>query len=293
MPKAERQLIFSVEKFHELYIYLLAILQELHQLRMRKLEAAKEKRIPSAEDLNPNRAFIDNVFLRELEANKELNEQTSTYKIQWDEDRLDLIKDVHSKLMDYEPYQIYVKKKEHSEAEQLQIVIQVFKDCIANNELVQNTVDDASIFWSDDLDLASSMVLKTIKAWKGKTWNGQGPLLPLFKEEKEERDFMKDLFRTTITMSADHENRIADKASNWDLDRIAYSDMVLMKMALAEARTFKSIPTKVTMNEYIELSKYYSTPKSAPFINGVLDKLFIEMKTDGEIKKIGRGLLES
>ena len=293
MPKAERQLIFSVEKFHELYIYLLSVLNQVHKLRIERLELAKKKRIPSADDLNPNLAFIENPFLVELEVNKALDELTSKYKIEWDEERMDIIKDVYNQMVEHEVYIAFLEKEEIDEKDSLQVVVQIFKDCIANNELVQHAIDEASIFWSDDLDLAASMGLKTIKAWKGKKWEGEAPLLNLFKEEKEEREFLKELFRQTIVLSGEHENLISDKASNWDLDRIAYTDMILMKMALAEARTFKSIPTKVSINEYIELSKYYSTPKSGPFINGILDKLFEEMKGTGDIKKMGRGLLES
>lgn len=293
MPKAERQLIFSVEKFHELYIYLLSIMQQVHKLRIERLELSKKKRIPSAEDLNPNRAFVDNPFMVELSDNKALDLLTTRYKIQWDEERMDVIKEVYQRMMENEVYLAFMDMESPDEKDQLHVVVQIFKDCVVNNELVQHSVDEASIFWSDDLDLAASMGLKTIKSWKGKKWNGEAPLLNLFKEEKEEREFLKELFRQTIVLSIDHENMIAEKASNWDLDRIAYADMILMKMALAEARTFKSIPTKVSINEYIELSKYYSTPKSGPFINGVLDKLFDEMKKSGDIKKIGRGLLES
>jgi transcription antitermination protein NusB len=293
MPKAERQLIFSVEKFHELYIYLLSVLNQVHRLRIERLELAKKKRIPSAQDLNPSRAFVDNPFFVELEENKALDEHTSRYKMEWNEERMDIIKDFYNQMVEHEVYISFLEKDEIDEKDSLHVLVQIFKDCIANNELVQHAIDEASIFWSDDLDLAASMGLKTIKAWKGKKWEGDAPLLSLFKEEKEEREFLKELFRQTIVLSGEHENLISDKASNWDLDRIAYTDMILMKMALAEARTFKSIPTKVSINEYIELSKYYSTPKSGPFINGILDKLYEELKGSGDIKKMGRGLLES
>jgi len=293
MPKAERQLVFSVEKFHELYIYLLSILHQVYLLRLERMEMGKKKRVPTALDLNPGMAFANNSFLVELNQNKALDELTSRYKIEWDDERKDVIKDVYQQMMESEAYISYMDLDKPDEKADLQVVVSTFKDCIANNSLVQHAIDEASIFWADDLDLAASMGLKTIKSWKEKEWKGEAPLLTLFKQEKEEREFMKELFRKTIVLSTEHELKIADKASNWDLDRIAYSDMILMKMALAEARTFESIPTKVTINEYIELSKYYSTPKSAPFINGVLDKLFDEMKESGEIKKIGRGLLES
>lgn len=291
MGKAERQLMFSVTKFHELYIYLLAILQRLHLLRVEKMEMARKRRVPTDEDLNPNLRFVENPFLVELSANKALNKAVETYKIQWDEDRLAIVKDAYQKMLGLPEYQGYMSGE--GEMNDQQIVTKVLKECIANNELIQHHLDEMSIFWVDDLDLASSMAIKTIKAWKKVEEEGKGEVLGLYKDEKEEKDFVEKLFRNTILESAEHEELIGEKTKNWDLDRIAYMDMLLMKMALTEARTFKSIPTKVTMNEYLELSKYYSTPKSNAFINGVLDKLFAEMKEDGRIKKIGRGLLET
>ena len=135
--------------------------------------------------------------------------------------------------------------------------------------------------------------MEYLKSWKNVKELGSGELLELYKDAKEEREFARDLFAKTILQSTENEGLIDSSTKNWDLDRIAYMDMLIMKMALSEARTFKSIPTKVTMNEYIELSKSYSTVKSSNFINGVLDKLFLELTESGEIKKMGRGLLES
>ncbi len=293
MPKAERQLFFSIEKFYELYIQLLSIMQRVHQLRKEKMEQQRNRHLATEGDKNPNTRFIDNVILKEVEVNKELAGKLESNKIQWDDDSMHIIRDVHTKMIESEEYKEYMSKESGELEEEVKIVSDVFKQYVVNNELVQHYFDEMSIFWADDLDLAASMALKTLKSWKKVKEPGSGALLELYKDAKEETEFARDLFRKTIVQSAENEAHIDASTKNWDLDRIAYMDMLIMKMALAEARTFKSIPTKVTMNEYIELSKFYSTVKSSPFINGVLDKLFLEMKESGEIKKMGRGLLES
>ena len=293
MPRAERQLFFSIEKFHELYVYLLSMMERLHHLRKEKLDLQTKRIMATEEDKNPNRRFIDNPILLELEENKELEAACAKYGIQWDEERMDLIKDVHAKMIATNFYADYIAEREGTDEEEVKIVSDVFKKCVANNDLVQHFLDERSIFWADDLDLAASMALKTLKAWKKLPERGAGKLLELYKEPEEEQEFVRELFRKTILQSNENEILVDSATKNWDLERIAYMDIVLMKMALSEAKTFKSIPTKVTMNEYIELAKFYSTPKSSTFINGVLDKLFAELQKNGQIKKMGRGLLES
>ncbi|NNC82268.1 MAG: transcription antitermination factor NusB [Flavobacteriales bacterium] len=293
MPKAERQLFFSIEKFHELYVYLLSMMERLHHLRKEKLELQTKRIMATEEDRNPNKRFVENPIFLELEANEELEVACTKYAIQWDEDRMDIIRDIHAKVIKSEAYNEYMEHEVGTEEEDVKIISDLFKKCVANNDLVQHFLDEKSIFWADDLDLAASMALKTMKAWKNVHEQGKGELLPLYKEPEEEKEFVRELFRRSIVESNENEILIDSATKNWDLERIAYMDMVLMKMAISEAKTFKSIPTKVTMNEYIELAKFYSTPKSSTFINGVLDKLFEELKKNGQIKKMGRGLLES
>jgi N utilization substance protein B len=151
-------------------------------------------------------------------------------------------------------------------------------------------LEEIGIFWNDDLDLASSMALKTLKTIK-ETDNDLA-LMPLWKSDDDEEEYTKQLFRRTLALGADSEKMISENAPNWEIDRIATMDMVILKMALAEAQTFESIPLKVTMNEYIELANYYSTPKSNVFINGILETLFGKLQTDGKISKLGRGLID-
>lgn len=292
LPKAERQLMHSVDKFYEMYIHLLAILQRLHGLRLEKLELQRKRIMGTVEDKNPSTRFVDNPILMELVNNKALDQAMQQYKIQFDDDRMDLVRDVHARMMRGEDYERYMALEEVTPQDDMRVVVQVFKKCLVNSELIQFDFDEKSIFWSDDLDLAASMCIKTLKGFVDAEL-GEGELMALYKDEKEEKEFVKLLFRNSVMQSEENIELIQERTENWEVERIAFMDVLLMKMALAEARTFKFIPVKVTLNEYIELSKYYSTPKSKNFINGILDKLFLELKETGLIKKMGRGLLES
>jgi N utilization substance protein B len=162
---------------------------------------------------------------------------------------------------------------------------------LINFEHMHDWLEEIGIFWNDDLDLASSMALKTLKTVKES--DNDIELMPLWKAEDDEEEYTKQLFRRTLALGSESEKMISENAPNWEADRIATMDMVILKMALAEAQTFESIPLKVTMNEYIELANYYSTPKSNVFINGLLETLFAKLQSDGKIKKIGRGLVDA
>ena len=159
-----------------------------------------------------------------------------------------------------------------------------------NHDDVQEFMEDQGIFWNDDLDLAASMVLRTLKSIK--SGDDEVQFIPLWKEGDDEEGYCRDLFRKTLALGADLEKTISEYTKNWEIERIATMDVVIMKMALTEAIVFDQIPLKVTMNEYIELAKYYSTPKSAQFVNGLLDQIIPKWKAEGKIKKVGRGLIE-
>jgi N utilization substance protein B len=172
--------------------------------------------------------------------------------------------------------------------EDLSFAIELFKIEIANSPILYNFFEEKSIHWMDDIDLACSMVIKTLKSIEL-----EEPLylLPLYKEDDDEQEFIRQLLRKTISMDKENEALIDDLTKNWELERIAKMDIILMKMALTELQIFNNIPTKVTLNEYIEISKFYSTPKSNGFINGVLDKAIDRLNKEKKIVKIGRGLI--
>jgi N utilization substance protein B len=182
-------------------------------------------------------------------------------------------------------------KENKSFNDDLNFIVDIFTNNIAENEFLEFLYEEESIFWSDDFFLVNSMVIKTIKMFTEKS-NESFELLALYKDPEDEKEFVSKLFRYTIVNTDKYQEYIISKLKNWEPDRIAFMDMVIMKMALCELINFPSIPVKVTLNEYIELSKDYSTDKSKVFINGILDKLIAELKSSGAINKVGRGLLE-
>jgi len=289
LPKGERQLLFSVNKFYELYILLFSTILALNKYTEQKTELKKQRFVPSGDDLNPKRRFIDNRFIKQLRNNFDLEQAINKLKISWDEEQKPILKSLYNELFSSEMYKEYMSAPQDTYKQDKDFVLAFFKEYICNNEQLQSDFDDRSIFWSDDLDLASSMVIKSLKKCDH---DKPMELLPLYKD-KDEQEFVTDLFRQSIISNDENMKLIKVKLKNWDEDRLAKMDVILMKMALAEAKYFTSIPFKVTMNEYIEISKFYSTPDSKKFINGILDKLFDELKKDGSIKKVGRGLLDS
>lgn len=291
LEKGEKELFFSISKMREMYILLMLIFVSMARFAEMRMEEQKKKRLPTEHDLNPNRKFIDNRVIQMLRDNNVLNAAIEKEKITWS-DQPELVKKLYLMLESSEEFQNYMNSGEDSFDEDRQAVLNLFKKLVVNYEPLQNYFEDKSIFWIDDLDLVSSMVIKTLKMFDADSSPGQ-ELLDLYKDPADEVDFVRTLYRQTVVQSEENEALIKEKAENWDMERIALLDMILMKMALTEAREFAQIPVKVTLNEYIEISKFYSTPKSNTFINGILDKLFAELKEKGLIRKIGRGLIEN
>lgn len=285
----EKMLFTSIQKFRELYISLIILLGEMQHLAIEKIEAGMNKRLPSHEDLHPNTKFVTNALLRIIAHSKNLEKANKEIQLNW-RDNKDLLKQMFRMLTETEDYKEYMSSLERGFDHDREYLLRLFRRHLVNYELMHEYLEDQGIFWNDDLDLASSMVLRTLKSVKDK--DDDIELLPLWKEDDDEEEFCRQLFRMTIARGADNEKLIAENTPNWETDRIAAMDLILLKMALAEAETFDSIPVKVTMNEYIELSKYYSTPKSAVFVNGLLDQLIPKLQASGKVQKVGRGLLE-
>jgi N utilization substance protein B len=285
----EKMLFESIERFRELYISMMGILVELHHLAIEKIEMGMQKRLPSHEDLHPNTRFVTNELLRILAHSKTLESGMKYNHLNW-RSNPDLTRKLFKELLENEDYLEYMNSAERGFDYDRELVLRIFKKFIVNHEDVQDFMEDQGIFWNDDLDLAASMVLRTLKSIK--SGDDDVHFLPLWKEGDDEEGYCRDLFRKTLSMGADLEKTISEYTKNWEIERIATMDVVIMKMALTEAIVFDQIPVKVTMNEYIELAKYYSTPKSAQFVNGLLDQIIPKWKNEGKIKKIGRGLIE-
>lgn len=288
--KGEKELLKSIDKIYDLYLYYLLFFGELHRHALNKIEESRNKKLPRPEDLNPNTKFVDNKVLLLLSESAALEIASKNRKIYWNTEQ-ELVRKVFNEIRKSEVYEKYMNDPGRMFDQDKDFLVAVFKEFIANSEALLAYFEELSISWLDDIDLVCGAVIKTIKGLQ-ETDDAHWKLMPLYKDEEEDMAFVKQLFRKTIMNDVETESQISNKTENWELERIAAMDMLLMKMAINEAREFSTIPVKVTLNEYIEISKFYSTPKSNSFINGILDKVFAELKNSGAIKKVGRGLIE-
>lgn len=288
--KTETELLNSVEKMYDLYLYLLLTFGELKQIALIRAEEAKNKIRPTEEDLNPNMKFMDNAIVRILEESAELRSIAEQRKINWMGDvNREMFRKMFLAIKDSETYFTFMNNELSGFEEDRAFALALFKEEIANSRLLYNFFEEKSISWLDDIDLMCSMVLKTIK---GFSEEGSNRILELYRDAIDEKQFIVTLLRKSI-MNEDENAKLIEKLTdNWELERIAKMDVILMNMAITELQEFASIPKKVTLNEYIEISKYYSTPKSNMFINGILDKAIVHLEKEGKIRKAGRGLMQ-
>ncbi len=287
--KVEKELLLSIERMYDMYLYLLLSLPELQRAAQNRQAELKKKMRPSTDDLNPNMKFVENKLIEHLTTHVSLYKLAEQRKVNWlGAENQEMFRKMFLHLQETELYFEHMNNGIEGQEEDLQFAIQVFKQEVANASLLQHFFDEKSIYWTDDLDLCASMALKTLKSWKpGKELE----ILPLYKPDDDEKEFVLTLLHQTIKADDQHEKDILELADNWELDRIAKMDMLLLKMGLTELQYCTSIPTKVTLNEYIEISKFYSTPKSNVFINGILDKAISKLTDEKRIQKVGRGLL--
>jgi N utilization substance protein B len=286
---SERELFEAIDRIYDLYVYLLLTFAEVKLQAERRIEENKKKIRPKEEDLNPNLKFVSNRIIDQLERSESLRRASEDAKINWlGDENQEMFRKMFLTIRDSETYFEHMENGAEGYEEDRAFAIDLFKNELANFNLLYNFFEEKSIHWLDDIDLACSMVIKTIKSFEAD--DNQVEIMLLYKDKEDEQEFVRSLFRETIRQNEENEALIDELTSNWELDRIARMDVLLMKMAIAELKVFKSIPTKVTLNEYIEISKFYSTPKSNGFINGILDKAIARLEKDGVIVKIGRGL---
>jgi len=290
LAKSERELFNNIDKVYDLYIYQFALLLELQHVARTILEDAKEKHLPTQDDLNPNLKFVENKFLVQLSENIHLKREMNNRKISWNND-FELVKKIYNAIKASEAYAKYMSTTDGSYKADNDFIVEVFKEFIADYELVNHLYEEKNLHWGDDIYLVNPMVVKTIESFKEDS-TPDHPFMSLYKDREDDMEFVKDLFRQTAIRNDDNEKLIGDKTKNWEVERIAMMDVLLMKMAITEVLHFSGIPVKVTLNEFIEISKMYSTPKSKIFINGILDKLVADFKREGMLNKMGRGLME-
>ena len=284
----EKELFFCIKKSYDLYHYLLLLILELADYSEKRIELNLVKHQPTNEDLHPNTKFVDNKMIAALRNNKSLNLYLKQNKMSW-VNNPELIKELYSRMIESDFYREYMDDGDDSFANDRKVVDRIFNKLILYCEELYQVLEEQSIYWNDDVEFNISMISKTLKRFNESTKEDQA-LLPMFKDE-EDREFARDLYRKSILNHREIRDLIDLHSRNWDIERIAFVDILIMQLALAEFLYFPSIPTKVTLNEYIELSKYYSTEKSRNFINGILDKALRDLKKDGKILKIGRGLI--
>lgn len=288
IAKSEKELFFSIGKAYDLYHYLLLLIVELAFVAEKKIDTAKAKIIPTHEDLNPNTRFIDNKLIRQLAENIQLNSYAESNTINWS-DQEDYIRLLFDKLMNSDLYINYMNAENNTYQDDKKFVEKFFLTLVAVDEDFYSLMEEQSIYWNDEVEFIISMVIKTIKNFNEND-DQYTSIMSLFKDDEDE-DFVKTLFRKAVINHSEHVEMIEKNTKNWDLDRIAFMDILIMELALTELKEFSNVPVKVSFNEYLEIAKFYSTSNSSNFINGILDKLVKELKNSGKVKKVGRGLV--
>lgn len=282
LDTAEKELFFSLSKAYDLYNYLLLLMVEVTKQANKRLNAAKNKLVPTKEELFPNTKFVENRFIAQLEVNKQLLEFSNNQKKTW-ENEADFVKTLCDKILESDIYKEYMASETSSYEEDRELWRKLYKNIIFNNIELDQVLEDQSLYWNDDKEIVDTFVLKTIKRFDKKNGAKQ-ELLPEFKDE-EDQDFARRLFRRTILNADYYRHLISENTKNWDLDRVAFMDVVIMQIALAEILSFPNIPVSVSLNEYVEIAKLYSTPKSGGFINGTLDGIVNSLKKENKLTK--------
>ena len=284
----EKELFFCIQKAYDLYHYLFALVIEIADYAEGRIEIKRNKHQPTYEDLHPNTKFITNQVIAQLRNNKQLNTYMEQKKLTW-RDNPELIKELYLMMTETEAYEGYMNDPVRSYMDDRKFIERLFNKVILVSEDLYIDLEEKSIYWNDDVDFVVSMIIKTLKRFNELSDSTQS-LMPMFKDQ-EDRDFTKDLLRRSIINHDELRELIKEHSKNWDVERIAFMDILIMQLAITEFLYFPTIPTKVTLNEYIELSKFYSTDKSRNFINGILDKTLKDLKKTEKISKMGRGLI--
>ena len=287
--KDQKFLLFSIDNMYNLYLLLMSLLIEVQKRAESDLQKKQKKHLATKEDKDPNRKFVNNQLLKLLRENRTLQSQFEANKItNWELDG-EYIDIIFKDILASDLYKDYMKTRVSDFKEDKDFIVDVFKDIIAPNEKLYEYMEDKNLTWLDDLPTVNTTILKLLR--KVKEASPEQYFTPKLYKDAEDKEYAIDLFKKTLLNQTAINEEISQKTKNWDADRIATVDYVLLQMAICEIKNFPSIPVKVTINEYLEISKEYSTPKSSIFINGILDKLVKEYEASGELKKVGRGLM--
>ena len=287
IAKEEKFLRHSIQKMYDLYVLNIQLLVEVQKLAQKRSVLSKKKILATKEDLNPNTKFINNRLINLLNESVSLDSYVELNKLNYWEFDDEYVRIILDELQESDLYKKYMVTSDDSYHVDKNFVIDFFKEIIAPNEKLADYFEDKMISWVDDIPFVNTWIMKSLNKQKP-----QNPfILGTLYKDSEDKQFVSDLFTKTVLHQHKYQEDIVDKTPNWEADRIADIDMIIIKMAITEFLHFPSIPTRVTINEYIEVAKDYSTNKSGYFINGVLDKLSKDYETSEKMVKMGRGLL--
>ena len=286
--QSEKDLFFSIEKTFDLYHLLHLLIIDIRNAAIEKIELAKHKQIPVHDDLYPNIRFIENKLILQFQENYRLHKYIKIRKLSW-MNYPGLVKNLLRLLEGSEEYKIYMEAESSDYEADKKIIIDFLACYVADYDDLHQAIEEQSIFWNDDIEFIASMLIKTIKKYRSNN-KYNGPLFELYKTA-EDKKFVKDLFRKSVLKETDYRNLIDKYTINWDIDRIAFMDILVMQLAISEMIWFAEIPVKVSLNEYLEIAKFYCTERSSNFINGILDKIVHDLRRDKVIIKKGKGLI--
>jgi transcription antitermination protein NusB len=288
LNEAEKELNAGINKAYDLYLYLLLLLVELAAIANEKIEAALQKKMPTRDDLHPRRRFADSIIIVKLAECSMIEKIAREKGVSWSNSR-EISRVLYNKMVSWEPYKTYIKGENSGINEERKFLMTLLTELLLTSDDLISHLEEQSIFWNDDLEFAVIMVEKTLRKIKD-DGSELKSLLPLYKNEDDEK-FATLLLRKALLSNSTTRELIDKHTTNWEIERIALMDILVMQLALAEIIAFPEIPVKVTLNEYIEIAKYYSTSKSSTFINGILDKVVREMREKNMFEKSGRGLI--
>ena len=286
LKTSEKYLVESIDKAYDLYFQMMSLIVEVSRYAESRQELAKQKRLATHEDLNPNRRFVDNPIIALISNSDSVNDVLASRKLSW-ANHYDAVKDVYNRLVEAEFYRSYMALPTASFNDDRRFVEEFFT-WLEDDEALLDVVNEMSLLWCDDYGFALFMALRTVQNTKQS--HDMLRVLPKFKSE-DDLDFARTLLIKSLVQYEDNQELVDRYTQNWDVERVVFMDSLILSIAIAELTNFDSIPVKVTLDEWIDIAKYYSSPSSSTFLNGVLDKVVADLKADGRINKSGRGLL--
>ncbi len=281
LKAAEDEVFFSLSKAYDLYNYMLLLIPAITHYAADRISFLSLKLRPTESDMNPNLKFVNNAFVAQLQNSEQLNRFAEKSKLNWVENS-DILRRLLDKIEECDFYKEYMAKENTSYEDDKELWRKIYKTFIFDNEELDALLEEQSLYWNDDKSIVDSFVLKTIKRFEPEC--GDAALLPEYKDEADRR-FARDLFRNSIANAEEYRTLMSESSKNWDMSRLAFMDVIIMQVALAEVMTFDDIPLSVTLNEYVEIAKHYSTAKSGSFVNGLLDTITKKLRSEGKIEK--------